>query len=120
MVDRALTTVTAAAREDLRRAATLPVRQPSDMGTVLAHPLRHRSGPWTCCSPGYPTAWSTPRSAADPDCEDGLFEGDLPAVVETARLWLTSANVTCEQLRECLDNANVAVGGLAETPREVP
>lgn len=116
MSDPTLITITAAARDDLRCAATLSVRQPSDLGTTLAH-LSATVTAMDSLLIRMSDHLTRPQFTQHLGCVDGPFEGDLSDAIDTARLWLESANVICGNLRKCLDNANVAVGGLAETPQ---
>lgn len=115
MTECVLTAATAAAREDLRRAATLPWQQPSDIGTVLAH-LSATVTAMDQLLDGLSYRLNDDRASERLDSVDGLFNGDLSSAIDTARLWLISANLTCGRLQTCLDNANIAVGGLAEPP----
>jgi hypothetical protein len=51
---------------------------------------------------------------------DGLFTGDVPAAVATATHWLQEAGTLAEQMRLALENALVAVGGLAYAGHDEP
>lgn len=44
---------------------------------------------------------------------EGPFAGDARAAVGTSHMWLSEAAVAADKLREALDNAQIATGGLA-------
>ncbi|MGH3098826.1 MAG: hypothetical protein ACRDMV_22795 [Streptosporangiales bacterium] len=44
---------------------------------------------------------------------EGIFAGESDAAVETAHVWLEEAAVAAHQLREAIDNAQIATSGLA-------
>lgn len=50
---------------------------------------------------------------------DGPFTGDTGAAVGTAHMWLSEAAVAADQLRQALENAQIAAGGLARPARAV-
>lgn len=46
---------------------------------------------------------------------EGMFSGEADAAVDTAHVWLEEATVAARQLREAIDNAQIATSGLARS-----
>lgn len=51
---------------------------------------------------------------------EGMFTGEADAAVETAHVWLEEAAVAARQLREAIDNAQIATSGLARPSSAEP
>ncbi|MFJ7216579.1 hypothetical protein [Amycolatopsis sp. NPDC098790] len=108
-----LTHVTAAARDNLRRAVGSTWSQPADIGTTLAN-LSAATAAMNRVLADLGIKLLAPDSAAAFASVDGPFSGDTTQAVQTAGLWLTRAVGACNDLADYLDNAHIAVGGLAE------
>ncbi|SEF37130.1 hypothetical protein SAMN05421837_112243 [Amycolatopsis pretoriensis] len=108
-----LTHATAAARDNLRRAVGGTWSQPADIGTTLAN-LSAATAAMNRVLADLGIKLLAPDSRIAFASVDGPFSGDTTEAVQTAGLWLTRAVDTCINLGNYLDNAHIAVGGLAE------
>ncbi|MCR6482812.1 hypothetical protein M8542_08280 [Amycolatopsis sp. OK19-0408] len=106
-----LATATASARDSLRRAVGGPWDQPAEIGAALANISASIAAIDQVLS-------GLARQLREPGVAvvsvDGPFRGDTAAAVETAGLWLVRAAAASAGVRTCVDNAHIAVSGLAE------
>lgn len=89
-----------------------PWRQPQDVGLILSH-LSTLVAALDCLLDGLHRGLATEAAVATVDSVDGPFQGDVAGAVQTGQLWLNRARGVSPQLRAAIDNAHVALSGLA-------
>ena len=121
MDESATATTTALVRGGLRRAAAaqrlaVSASRPWDRPAATAAILGHLSATVTATDrrlDDLVRGLVAGAAAETVDSVDGPFRDDLPDAVTTARLWISWANAACADLRDALDNAHIALSGLA-------
>jgi hypothetical protein len=126
MLDSSVAATTASVRDGLRRAAanqrravamSRPWDQPADIGTILGH-LSATVTAMDRLLDDLVRGLLDSTVSETIESVDGPFRDDLPSAVATAQLWISCANAACGKLRDSIDNAHIAVSGLARSPRE--
>ena len=121
MDDSSIAATTASVRDGLRRAAakqrqavstSQPWNRPADIGTILGH-LSATVTAMDRLLDDLIRSLKASTLSETIESVDGPFRDDLPSAVATAQLWVDRANAACGQLRDSIDNAHIAVSGLA-------
>lgn len=126
MDDSSVATATASVRDGLCRAAAKqrlavsrpqPWDQPADVGTILGH-LSATVAAMDRLLDDLVRSLASGTVSGTIASIDGPFADDLPKAVATATLWISYANAACVELRKSIDNAHIAVSGLARSPQQ--
>lgn len=92
------------------------LRSPAQAAEVLGH-LSHLAGDLDTLFGQVDRYLRREDSECRLTAVDGPFTGDSGAAVGTVHMWLSEAEVAADQLRQALENAQIAAGGLARPAR---
>lgn len=92
------------------------LRSPAQAAEVLGH-LSHLAGDLDTLFGQVDRYLRREDSESRLTAVDGPFTGDSGAAVGTVHMWLSEAGVAADQLRQALENAQIAAGGLARPAR---